>query len=140
MQDMSTTTDFELGRLLGDLVGRVAGARHAVVLSTDGLVVEHSPELSAVDAEALAATASALHGLARGTGRRFGGGCIRQTVVEMDHAFLFVTAADNGSCLALLGEEHADVGLIAYEINLFVQRAGRAIESAPRSRLTPTAT
>lgn len=140
MRHTSTTTEFELGRLLGDLVDRVAGARHAVVLSTDGLVVECSPELPAVDAESLAATASALHGLARGTGHRFGGGSIRQTVVEMDHAFLFVTAADNGSCLALLGEEHADVGLIAYEINLFVQRAGRAIEAAPRSRLTPTAT
>ncbi|MFR9732144.1 roadblock/LC7 domain-containing protein [Saccharopolyspora sp. MS10] len=137
---MTTTPEFELGRLLGDLVDRVPGARHAVVLSADGLVVDRSGEMSAEDAEALAATASALHGLARGTGRRFGGGGIRQTVVEMDHAFLFVTAAENGSCLALLGEEHADVGLIAYEINLFVQRAGSSIEAAPRSRLTSTTT
>ncbi|MBK0870617.1 MAG: roadblock/LC7 domain-containing protein [Saccharopolyspora sp.] len=137
MQNTSAPT--ELGRLLDDLVGSVAGTRHAVVLSTDGLVVEASPELSDVDAEALSATASALHGLARGTGTRFSGGSIRQTVVEMDHAFLFVTAANAGTCVAVLGDEHADVGRIAYEINLFVQRAGAAIASAPRSRLDPAA-
>lgn len=138
MQNTSAPTD--LAWLLHDLVGRVAGARHAVVLSADGLLVEHSPDLSEMDAEALAASASALHGLARGTGQRFGGGGIRQTVIEMEHAFLFVTAADDGACVALLGDESADVGQIAYEINLFAQRAGTAIASAPRSRLDPAAT
>lgn len=137
MQNTSAPTD--LAWLLDDLVGRVAGARHAVVLSADGLLVDHSPEMSLLDAEALAASASALHGLARGTGHRFNGGGIRQTVVEMDQAFLFVTAANDGSCVAMLGSAHADVGTIAYEINLFVTRAGAAIEAAPRGRLDPAA-
>ena len=101
---------------------------------------ERAEYVGVTDAEALAASASALHGLARGTGQRFGGGGIRQTVIEMEHAFLFVTAADDGACVALLGDESADVGQIAYEINLFAQRAGTAIASAPRSRLDPAAT
>ena len=36
----------ELNWLLEDLVARVVGARHAVVLSADGLLLARSPELS----------------------------------------------------------------------------------------------
>jgi predicted regulator of Ras-like GTPase activity (Roadblock/LC7/MglB family) len=57
---------------------------------------------------------------------------VRQTIVEMDHAFLFVTAAGRGACLAVLGEEDADVGMIAYEMNMLVKRVGAHLASAPR--------
>ena len=125
-------SDGELDWLLEDLVGRVVGARHAVVLSSDGLLVAKSAELSRDDSEHLAAMASALQSLARETGRHFDGGGIRQTVIEMDRAFLFVTAAGTGACLAVLGEEDSDVGMIAYEMNLLVVRVGHYLASAPR--------
>jgi predicted regulator of Ras-like GTPase activity (Roadblock/LC7/MglB family) len=50
----------------------------------------------------------------------------------MDHAFLFVTAAGHGACLALLAEESADVGMIAYEMNLMVKRVGAVLTARPR--------
>jgi predicted regulator of Ras-like GTPase activity (Roadblock/LC7/MglB family) len=103
----------ELDWLLDDLVKRVAGADRAVVLSSDGLLIGRSGNLSEEDAEHLSAVASAFQSLARGTGRHFGGGNVRQTMVEMDHAFLFVTAAGRGACLALLAREDADMGLVA---------------------------
>ncbi|HEY8371549.1 MAG TPA: roadblock/LC7 domain-containing protein [Pseudonocardiaceae bacterium] len=128
-----TAPDTELNWLLDDLAERVVGVRHAVVLSADGLLLGRSNALSAEDAEHLAAMASAFQSLARGAGRHFGGGQVRQTVVEMDHAFLFVTAAGQGACLAVLGEEDSDVGLIAYEMNMLVKRVGKHLSSAPRS-------
>jgi predicted regulator of Ras-like GTPase activity (Roadblock/LC7/MglB family) len=76
--------------------------------------------------------ASAFQSLARGTGRQFGGGRVRQTVVEMEHAFLFVTAAGQGTCLAVLGEEDSDVGLIAYEMNMLVKQVGSVLNAPPR--------
>ncbi|HVK19943.1 MAG TPA: roadblock/LC7 domain-containing protein [Actinokineospora sp.] len=124
--------DHQLNWLLDDLVRRVVGIRHSVVLSADGLLLGRSDDLSKDDSEHLSAMASAFQSLARGTGRQFGGGQVRQTIVEMDHAFLFVTAAGRGACLAVLGEEDADVGMIAYEMNMLVKRVGAHLASAPR--------
>ncbi|MBB5155880.1 roadblock/LC7 domain-containing protein [Saccharopolyspora phatthalungensis] len=132
-----TGSDGELNRLLDDLVARVVGARDGVVLSADGLLVAKSAGLSAADSEHLAAMASAFQSLARETGRHFGGGQVRQTLVELEHAFLFVTAAGSGACLAVLGEEEADVGMIAYEMNLLVVRVGDCLSSAPRTEVAP---
>jgi predicted regulator of Ras-like GTPase activity (Roadblock/LC7/MglB family) len=126
-------TRADLDWLLEDLVGRVVGARHAVVLSADGLLVGRSTSLSKEDAEHLSAVASAFQSLARGTGRQFNGGRVRQTIVEMERAFLFVTAAGQGTCLAVLGEENADVGLIAYEMNLLVKQVGSVLNAPPRA-------
>ncbi|HEY4017951.1 MAG TPA: roadblock/LC7 domain-containing protein, partial [Pseudonocardiaceae bacterium] len=92
----------DLNWLLDDLVERVVGAQHAVVLSADGLLIGKSAALSKDDSDQLSAMASAFQSLARGTGRHFGGGNVRQTIVEMEHAYLFVTAAGRGACLAVL--------------------------------------
>ena len=51
----------------------------------------------------------------------------------MEHAYLFVTAAGQGACLAVLGEEDADMGMIAYEMNMLVKRVGTYLSSAPRA-------
>lgn len=125
--------------LLDDLVERVVGAEHAIVLSTDGLLLGCSRTLVPEDAEHLSALASAFQSLARGTGRHFGGGDVRQTVVEMEHSYFFVTAAGEGACLAVLAVEDADIGLVAYEMNLAVRRVGQFLTAAPRrsDELTP---
>ncbi|MBB6119382.1 roadblock/LC7 domain-containing protein [Nocardiopsis algeriensis] len=126
--------------LLDDLVDRVVGAAHAIVLSADGLLIGRSRELPPEEAEHLSAVASAFQSLARGTGRHFGGGEVRQTVVEMEHCYLFVTAAGEGACLAVLAEESADVGMVAYEMNLRVKRVGQFLTAPPRRPGQLTAT
>ena len=83
----------ELNWLLDDLVDRVASIRKALVLSGDGLPTGVSKDLTREDSEHLAAVASGFHSLAKGAGRHFGAGGVRQTMVEMDDAFLFVAAA-----------------------------------------------
>jgi predicted regulator of Ras-like GTPase activity (Roadblock/LC7/MglB family) len=122
----------ELDWLLDDLVRRVLGAEHAVLLSADGLLMGHSSDLSKGNAEHLAAVASSFQSLARGTGRQFDGGDVHQTVVEMERVFLVVTAAGKGACLALLATSEADLGAIAYQMNLMVTQVGRYLSSAPR--------
>ena len=123
----------ELDWLLDDLVRRVPEVRHAVVLSSDGLATGASSGLTREDAEHLAAVASGFHSLAKGAARHFQAGGVRQTMIELDHAFLFVTAAGDGSCMALLSEAEADVGLIAYEMALLVKRVGEHLGSEPRA-------
>lgn len=123
----------ELNWLLDELVERVGSIRKALVLSGDGLAKGASQELTREDSEHLAAVASGFHSLAKGVGRHFDAGGVRQTIVELDEAFLFVTAAGDGSCLAVLSDEDADVGQIAYEMTLLVKRVGAHLGTAPRA-------
>ena len=97
-----------------------------------GLALAASTGLTREDTEHLAATAAGFQSLARGIGHHFGGGSVRQTIVEMEHSFLFVTAAGAGSCLAVLSPATADAGLIAYEMALLVKRVGEHLSVHPR--------
>ncbi|MFW6693183.1 roadblock/LC7 domain-containing protein [Streptomyces sp. MAR4 CNX-425] len=121
-----------LNWLLDDLVGRLASVRMALVLSSDGLPMSVSEDVSREDSEHLAAVASGIHGLAKGVGTHFAAGSVRQTLVELDDAFLFVTAAGDGSCLAVMAASDADIGQIAYEMTLLVKRVGEHLAAAPR--------
>jgi predicted regulator of Ras-like GTPase activity (Roadblock/LC7/MglB family) len=122
----------DLSWLLDDLVTRVAEISMAVILTRDGLAAGASTGLSREDAEHLAAMAAGIQSLARGAGRHFGGGRVRQTIVEMENSFLFVTAAGEGSCLAALTTANADVGLVAFEMAVLVKRVGPHLLVDPR--------
>jgi predicted regulator of Ras-like GTPase activity (Roadblock/LC7/MglB family) len=126
------STGGQLDWLLDDLVTRVTHIDQAVILSRDGLAIGASGGLSREDADYLAAVAAGLQSLARGAGQHFGGGAVRQTVVEMDAAFLFVTAAGGGSCLAVLAGSGVDAGLVAYEMTVLVKRVGEHLGVSPR--------
>ncbi len=123
----------DLRWLLDDLVGRVKHAEQAVVLSADGLLVAASRGLTREDADHLSAVAAGFQSLARGAGRHFGGGSVRQTIIEMESAFLFVTAAGQGACLAVLAASDADIGLIAYEMAMMVTRVGQYLGTPLRA-------
>ncbi|MFD4787160.1 roadblock/LC7 domain-containing protein [Streptomyces sp. NPDC058459] len=142
IQEPNTTANErsgELDWLLDDLVRRVTEVRHAVVLSNDGLAVGSSTGLGRDDAEHLAAVASGFNSLAKGAGRHFGAGGVRQTMVELDDAFLFVVSAGDGSCLAVLTAATADIGMVAYEMARLVRRVGEHLYSAPRVASRPPA-
>jgi predicted regulator of Ras-like GTPase activity (Roadblock/LC7/MglB family) len=57
----------------------------------------------------------------------------------MDDGFLFVAAAGDGSCLAVLSAVTADIGLVAYEMALLVKRVGEHLSTAPRVAAGPAA-
>jgi predicted regulator of Ras-like GTPase activity (Roadblock/LC7/MglB family) len=134
---MSGSSAAELNWLLDTLVNGVPQVRQVVVLSSDGLLVGSSTGLSREDAEHLSAVAASFQSLARTAGRQFGGGTVRQTIIEMEHAFLFVTAAGHGACMAVLAGADADVGLIAYEMAMLVRRVGQHLATLPRSVVEP---
>ena len=57
---------------------------------------------------------------------------MRQTIIEMESAFLFVIAAGQGTCLAVLTSAEANMGLIAYEMAMLVRRVGKYLATEPR--------
>ena len=122
----------DLSWLLDDLADRVSHFQQAVILSNDGLVIAKSAGLPRDDAERMSALAAGVQSLATGAGQHFGVGAVRQTIIELEQALLFVTSAGHGSCLAVLCPADADAGLIAYEMALLVKRAGPHLEARPR--------
>jgi uncharacterized protein len=127
-----TDTTGQLSWLLDNLVDQVEHVQQALILSRDGLVVAASRGLSPEDSEHLSALAAGLQSLARGAGQHFGTGQVRQTIIEMDSAFLFVMAAGRGTCLAVLTGADANVGLIAYEMAMLVRRMGKYLATESR--------
>ncbi len=133
----SARQNVDLDWLLDELVERVPPARQAVVLSADGLLLGASAGQERDDAEHLCALASGLSSLARGTSRQVAGGPVRQTVVEMESAFLFVTTAGQGACLAVVSDADADIGLVAYEMAMLVTQVGETMSIPARPAVGP---
>jgi predicted regulator of Ras-like GTPase activity (Roadblock/LC7/MglB family) len=109
-----------------------------VVLSRDGLVMGASQGMTREESEYLAALAAGFYSLANGARQQFTAdgieaGEVRQTIVEMDGALFFVTAAGQGSCLAVLSEAGANAGLVAYEMAMLVKRVRRHLVAPPRA-------
>ncbi|MBO0854503.1 MAG: roadblock/LC7 domain-containing protein [Nocardia sp.] len=133
----ATSGTGDLNWLLDDLVERLAGVRHAVLHSTDGLLLARSNAMSREDAEHFGAMSATLYGLSRSAGARFDGGGVRQAVIELERAVLFVTAAGENACIALQANENANLGMVAYEMNLTVQRVGGLLSTDRRGSAEP---
>jgi predicted regulator of Ras-like GTPase activity (Roadblock/LC7/MglB family) len=121
--------------LVSDFAERVAGVAHAVVVSSDGFLLTASQRLPADRADQLAAVASGLVSLTDGAARCFEAGEVRETVVEMDHGIMLSMAITDGSCLALLAAPDCDIGQVAYEMSLLVDRVGRLLTPELRTAL-----
>src|SRR5689334_17364231 len=106
---------------------------YAVVVSTDGLIVQKSTSLPQETAEIVAAASSSLYSVAAGTGRRIGSGLVDQIVIEYQHHIMFLTAAGQNARLAVLCEPSVDMGTVAYEVRRLVTRIGEYLGTEARS-------
>ncbi|MFQ3560387.1 roadblock/LC7 domain-containing protein [Streptomyces gramineus] len=133
MTQPSPATHTQLDQLLTGLVERVADVRHAVVLSEDGLIVSSSTAFERERAERVAASAAGLMSLGRGISRDIHGGPMRQALLEMADGYLILTSAGPGAHLVVLSDAGADVGVVAYQMNMLVKKIGEHLGAAPRS-------
>jgi len=121
--------------LVTEFVRETPGVAHAVVVSADGLPLAGSAGFPADRADQLAAVASGLVSLTQGASRVFEGGAVTQTVVEMQRGLLLIMSISDGSCLAVLAAADCDMGLVAYQMTLLVERAGQVLTPAVRAEL-----
>ncbi len=128
----NSTSHNDLAWMLDDLV-EVPHVVSAVVLSTDGLIVQRSTSLVQDAAEILAAGASSMYSVAAGTGRRFNSGPVQQVVIEYLDQTLFVAAAGQNARLAVLCEQAVDMGTVAYEMGRLVTRIGEYLGTKARA-------
>jgi uncharacterized protein len=130
-----TSSAQDLNWLITNFVEQVPAVAHAIVVSADGLPLAFSAGFPEDRADQLAAVTSGLTSLTQGAARVFEAGSVIQTVVEMEGGLLLVMAISNGSSLAVLAASDCDMGLVAYEMTLLVERVGRVLTPGPRDGL-----
>jgi predicted regulator of Ras-like GTPase activity (Roadblock/LC7/MglB family) len=86
-----------------------------VVLSADGLPIEHASQGS-FDAESLAALTATMIQYASRLGEGAGRGPLRTAVLEFERGLLVVAQLGTGDCLAILAAPGADVGPLLYDL------------------------
>lgn len=111
---------------LAEIVRRFAGhagVRGAVVVSPDGLPIDHAGTVP--DPDALAAlTVTLLRPSAR-LGEHAGSGQLFRTVLEFDEGYALLTAVRGGHWLLVLARADADVGTLLFDL----RRDGPALAS-----------
>ncbi|MFD9888082.1 roadblock/LC7 domain-containing protein [Amycolatopsis sp. NPDC059027] len=123
----------DYGWLINDFVERVPGVAHGVAVSADGLLLAASDTLPDDRADQLAAVSCGLVSLTDGAARCFEAGNVNETIVEMDAGTMLLMAISDGSCLCVLADPRHDIGQIAYEMALLVDRVGQMLTPEARA-------
>jgi predicted regulator of Ras-like GTPase activity (Roadblock/LC7/MglB family) len=106
---------------------RVPDVAEAVVVSSDGLLIAMSDGLDRAGGDRLAAVAAGLISIAHGAGQPLDGGPVNQIIIEMERALLLTMAISDGSSLAVTATRPCDIGLIAYEMAVLIEKMGTGL-------------
>lgn len=123
----------QLGWMLDDALS-VPEARHAILLSADGMLRAHSQGISRDEAERQAAALSGLQSISRSTADF----CDRpktvwrQTLIEFVDGFVFLVAAGPGAYLAVSASADVDMEAVTFRMHKLVDRLGKELTSPPR--------
>ena len=116
-----------LNWLVSNFVAGVPGVNQAAVVSSDGLLIAMSDGLDRAAADRLAAVAAGMQSIARGAAAPLRAGAVHETIVEFEHALLFVMSVSDTSALAVTAHRPCDAGLIGYEMAVLVERCAAAL-------------
>ncbi|MDI9948019.1 MULTISPECIES: roadblock/LC7 domain-containing protein [Rhodococcus] len=131
---MHPAPDRALDWLVSNFVRDVPRVVHAVLVSTDGLLMAANDRLPDARATQLAAVAAGLASPAAGAADLFDRGMVAQSVVEMPNGYLLLMSVGDGSQLAVLAVADCDSRQVGYEMALLVERTVPEIQALPRSR------
>jgi hypothetical protein len=124
--------------LINNFNDRVPGVSHAIVVSSDGLLLIASKFLPRADNERLAALVSGLASMTAGAAAIFKESGVLQTMVEMPGGFLLIRSVSDGSILAALAARGADLGTVGYEMTRLAKQSGELLTTELRRELRPT--
>lgn len=127
------TTD--LSWMLEDIVHNVPRARHAVLLSADGLPRGATEGMDPKDVRTISAAMAGMQSLSRATSHFAGPGEDRQwnqTIIEFSHGWIFLIGAGQGAYLAAAAAPDVDMQQISFRMHRLVARLGNNLTSPPR--------
>ncbi|MFE2103213.1 roadblock/LC7 domain-containing protein [Streptomyces sp. NPDC059468] len=121
--------------MLEDIVHNVPKARHAVLLSADGLPRGATDGMAQQDVRTISAAMAGMQSLSRATSHFAGPGEDRQwnqTIIEFSHGWIFLIGAGQGAYLAAAAAPDVDMQQISFRMHRLVARLGNNLTSPPR--------
>lgn len=129
----------DLSWLLDQLCRDIAGVRHALLLSDDGLMMARSENLKLDPADHLSAVCTGLLALSHNLDEAFEtGGKALSVAVDSPDAQLLVVGAGEGAILACVTEAMADTGIVGTAMAQLVERVADHLSVPTRSARTPS--
>lgn len=125
----------DLSWMLEDIVRNVPRARHAVLLSADGLPRGATEGLAEKDVRTISAAMAGMQSLSRATAHFAGPEEDRQwnqTIIEFSHGWSFLIGAGQGAYLAAAAAPDVDMQQISFRMHRLVARLGNNLTSPPR--------
>lgn len=129
-----STTDETLSWLLEGLLERTPGARHALVLSRDGLKLCRTPSSPSTRPTSSPRSPAGIQSLSHGASIEFGDGTggVRSAMAEFYGGILFIVEAGEGAHLALVAADDADAGLVGHNMSELVEQLSEHLIARPR--------
>jgi len=124
---MNRTDTEQFAFLLDDFVEQTVGVDDALAVSADGIKLAASEGLSDETADHFGAITSGLSSLTLGAARCFEEDNVHRVIIEMDRSYLLIVNINHGAVLGVVARKDADIGMIAYEMTVFAERAGRVL-------------
>ncbi|MGW2637043.1 roadblock/LC7 domain-containing protein [Streptomyces sp. NPDC001348] len=117
-----------------DDVLEVRGARHAILVSADGLLMQRSRDILRDDAERNAAAMSSIQSLCRSVAPFVGGGkgVWKQTLIEFDGGWIFLIAGGSGSYLAVSAALDVDMEAMSMRMQKTASAMKSGLSAMPR--------
>ncbi|MER6330896.1 roadblock/LC7 domain-containing protein [Streptomyces sp. NPDC014983] len=125
----------DLSWMLEDIVANVPKARHAVLLSADGLPRGATDGMAQKDVRTISAAMAGMQSLSRATSHFAGDAPDRQwnqTIIEFSHGWIFLIGAGQGAYLAAAAAPDVDMQQISFRMHRLVARLGNNLTSPPR--------
>jgi predicted regulator of Ras-like GTPase activity (Roadblock/LC7/MglB family) len=113
--------------LLNQFAEDAPGVMDAIAVSSDGLLIAMSKRLGRAEADRLAAITSAIISLANGASRVYDAGPPNKVIIDLDRAYLLVSAIGTGSALGVLAAKSANLGNLAFQMAMFGNRADEVL-------------
>lgn len=125
----------DLSWMLEDIVHNVPRARHAVLLSADGIPRGATEGLAGQEVRVVSAAMAGMQSLSRATAHFAGPEEDRrwnQTIIEFSHGWSFLIGAGQGAYLAAAAAPDVDMQQISFRMHRLVARLGNNLTSPPR--------
>lgn len=135
---MSQSDSDQFSWLLNNFVTDTVGVEDALAVSADGIKLASSDGLPTATADQFGAITSGLASLTLGAARCFAEDVVHRVIIEMDRSYLLIVNITHGSVLGVVARKDADIGLVAYEMTIFAERAGRVLTPELISELKNT--
>jgi predicted regulator of Ras-like GTPase activity (Roadblock/LC7/MglB family) len=117
----------EFNWLMERFAADTSGVREAIAVSADGLPIAVFTSGDTAASDRLAAIVSGMTSLAGAAAGSFGLGLLNKVIIDMTGGYLLMSAISEGAVLGIVAGRGADLGTVAFEMTLFVNRSGAVL-------------